>query len=350
MLPYWTIFAILGIGALFGQARPIGAPIKRDYYLMIVMVLIALMIGTRYEVGGDWTAYSDMFRDAGVNSLREQLEFGDQGYQALNWYIKRSGGELWMVNLVCGSLFSWGLYRLARVQPEPWLAVLVAFPYLVVVVAMGYSRQGLAIGILMAGLATLSLGRSPVKFLGYVAIASTFHRTAAVMFPMALIGSQKSKLINFLLIIIFGALLASTFLTGDRMDTFVRQYVDRNYSSEGAGIRVAMSVVPAVLFFMSKGRLGFSPIEAKLWRNFAIAALALFVALFVLSSSTAVDRLALYVLPLQIAILSRMTIWARANIPARLAVIAYSAAILFVWLNYAANAGTWIPYDSYVWR
>jgi len=290
-----------------------------------------------------------MFVDAGVYSLKHQLAIGDPGYQALNWYVNRLGGELWMVNVIGGAVFSWGLYRLARIQPEPWLAVLVAFPYLVVVVAMGYARQGVAIGFLMAGLASLSLGKSPLRFLFFVAIAATFHRTAVVMFPLALFGSQKSKILNFVLVLLFGYFLSTAFLASS-MDELVTHYVTSGYSSEGAMIRVSMSVVPAVLFFVSKGRLGFDPFEAKLWRNFSIAAFVLLVALFVLPSSTAVDRLALYVLPLQVAIFSRVTIWARANIPARIAVIAYSAAILYVWLNYAANAEAWVPYDSYLWK
>ncbi len=350
VLPYWTLFAILAIGSLFGQPRPPGAPIKRDYYLMFVMVLIALMIGTRYRVGGDWVSYVYMFQDAGRFSLKHQLEIGDQGYQALTWYVKRSGGEFWMVNLVCGTIFSWGLYRLARFQPEPWLATLVAFPYLVVVVAMGYTRQGVAIGFLMAGLARLSLGRSPAGFLGYVAMAATFHRTATLIFPIALLGSQKNRMINFLLIIVFGYVLTTTFLAQDTVDQYIQNYITASYNSQGAAIRVAMSVVPAVLFLVSKGRLGFNPIETKLWRNFAIVALALLVALFVLPSSTAVDRIALYVLPLQIVILSRLTIWAKANVSVRIAVIVYSAAILYVWLNYAQYSFTWIPYDSYLWH
>ncbi|MEO7865928.1 MAG: EpsG family protein [Sphingomicrobium sp.] len=349
MLPYWTLFVTLAVGGLFGQPNLSGTPPKRDYYFLLAMILIALMIGTRFQVGADWNAYRGMFTDAGRFSLSQQFNIGDPGYQALNWYIKRGGGELWMVNLVCGTLFAWGLYRLARAQPEPWLAALVAFPYLVVVVAMGYSRQGTAIGILMAALAGLSKGGSTTRFLLYVAVAASFHRTAVILVPLALFGAQKSRVVNLLLVLVFGYSIYITFLSNG-LDNLVAEYSGTQFSSQGAAIRVSMIVIPAVIFFLAKGQMLFDPLEQRMWRNFSVASLITLMALLVLSSSsTAVDRVALYLLPLQIAIVSRVPVWGRANISMRVLVIVYSAAILFVWLNFADNSRSWVPYKSFMW-
>jgi len=71
----------------------------------------------------------------------------------------------------------------------------------------------------------------------------------------------------------------------------------------------------------------------------------------VLPSSTVLDRIGLYLLPLQIVvfvhvpdILGRMvghkTFWIAA-------VLLYYAAVLFVWLNFASHSGAWIPYRFY---
>jgi hypothetical protein len=65
----------------------------------------------------------------------------------------------------------------------------------------------------------------------------------------------------------------------------------------------------------------------------------------VLPSSTAVDRLALYVMPLQIAVLSRFPLLFG---PAGTVIVAlYSLAIEFVWLNFTTHARFWIPYQIY---
>jgi hypothetical protein len=60
-----------------------------------------------------------------------------------------------------------------------------------------------------------------------------------------------------------------------------------------------------------------------------------------------VDRLALYILPLQLAVMSRVPGTVINSLSGRLVVIAYSFAVQFVWLNYAAHAEYWLPYRFY---
>jgi hypothetical protein len=72
----------------------------------------------------------------------------------------------------------------------------------------------------------------------------------------------------------------------------------------------------------------------------------LLVLLLVLPSSTAVDRLALYVMPLQVAVLSRFPL-AFGRRMGTFIVVLYSLAIEFVWLNFATHARFWIPYQVY---
>ena len=47
--------------------------------------------------------------------------------------------------------FTYGLFRICRQQPNPWLALVVATPFLIIVVGMGYTRQAAAMGFLMIG-------------------------------------------------------------------------------------------------------------------------------------------------------------------------------------------------------
>ena len=71
------------------------------------------------------------------------------------------------------------------------------------------------------------------------------------------------------------------------------------------------------------------------------------VLLLVLPSSTVVDRLALYVFPLQLAVLSRVPRALGSEGLGRLLVIAYCFLVQFVWLNFAAHAEYWVPYRLY---
>lgn len=348
VVPYFLLFAYFAFGSLVnarGAERQSG---QASLAFVFGMMMIAFMIGFRYRVGTDWNSYIEMFRAASYLTLFRQFNLGDPGYQFLNWAVYRLGGEFWLVNLLCGSIFAYGLWRLAREQPEPWLAAVVAIPYLTLVVAMGYSRQGVAIGILLAGLAAVSRDRSFIKFVVYVGAATMFHSSALLVLPVALFGADRSKVLNVALIALFGAAFYFSFVAAN-VDRYMVEYVENKYDSQGALIRVVMCVVPALIFFAGGKRMGFSEFEHGLWRNFSVAALLLLVALYLARSSTAVDRLALYVLPLQIAVLSRLPRMLGASIIPRLMVIAYMAMVMAVWLNFATHAVNWIPYRSYLW-
>ena len=109
-----------------------------------------------------------------------------------------------------------------------------------------------------------------------------------------------------------------------------------------------MSLLPALVFLVFKRRLAFDEDEAKLWRNFSLVAIGAAIALAVTPSSTAVDRIALYLLPLQFIVLARIPGTLVSRNFGNLLVSGYTAAVLFTWLNYAANAQSWLPYRSLV--
>ncbi len=315
--------------------------------LLVGAFLVVLMIGLRFEVGGDWGSYERMFSFAGYADFGRVMSRGDTGYQFVNWFAQQVGGKFWLVNLICSAIFTWGLLTFARAQPLPWLAILVAVPYLIIVVAMGYTRQAAAIGIIMAGLALLARGGSTLRFALYVVVAALFHKTAIVVLPLVLLAVERNRLLNMLLTGAFFFLLYDVFLSSST-DRLLTHYIRQEYTAQGAAVRVAMGVIPGALFLYSSRRFGFPERERKTWRNFALAAFLFLFLLLLFPSSAAIDRLALYLAPLQIAILSRVPIAYRSKQVAPLAIIFYSFAVQFVWLNYAAHAYAWVPYKSFL--
>ena len=332
MFPYWLLFGFIAIGAAI--KRPVHDRVVRyDPLLLIAIGIVALMIGLRFHVGGDWWTYTRYYSFASMASFDQIIKLDDPGYQVLNWLVAQAGAGIWLVNLVCGAIFSWGLFRLVRLQPYPWLSLLIAVPYLIIVVAMGYSRQGIAIGVLMAGIASLQRSNSILRYAIYVAVAALFHRTAIIGLPLLLVGGQRSWVIN-LLIGIGGTILLYDVLLASSIDRFVNNYVTTEMTSQGALIRLAMCLVPAILFFLFRRRLGFAPSEEFIWRNMSYATMALAAAFAAASASTVIDRLALYLLPLQLAVLPRIAGPLVAARFAKVLIIFYCLAIQFVWLNY----------------
>jgi hypothetical protein len=250
------------------------------------------------------------------------------------------------VNLVCGAIFAWGLQRFARAQANPWLAMVMGIPYLVVVVAMGYSRQAVAIGILLAGLASVIRGGSTLRFAGYVAAAALFHKTAVMLLPLVAFAQQRNRTVNLLVGVAVTILFYDMFLS-ESMSLLYKTYIASEYSSHGAAQRVALNVIPAILYLINRRHFNFSDVEDKLWFYFSCAALFFLVLLIIVPSSTAVDRMGLYIIPIQMAIWSRVHSAYNLQAFGRFVVVGLAAVILFTWLIFAVHAKYWVPYQFY---
>lgn len=356
MLAYWLLFLFFAVGATLSvrsqsaqTAAPVGAAtLKRippGPMFAIGMVTVALMIGLRWEVGGDWANYLRIFNRTALLGFWQQFISGDPAYQLVNWASARAGAGIWLVNLVCAVIFCWGLGRLLRSQPEPWLAMVVAVPYLVIVVGMGLTRQATALGLIMAGLAAVFRGGSLGRYLLYVAAASLFHKTALVALPLLAFVFPRSRGTDLVMIVGAVAALYVLLLQGS-VDFLQRNYIGERLASQGAAIRVSQLAVAATLFFVIRRALQFTEREDRVWRNFAIISLLMLPVLFFSPSSTVVDRISLNLLPLQLAVLSRFPQWLTTPVLGRMLVVGYSALVLFVWLNFAIHAGDWIPYRN----
>jgi hypothetical protein len=355
MWPYWLMFlvpAMFALGEKAKQSHPNRATSGRlwDGKSIIAVVVITFLVGFRYAVGGDWASYERLFSELAGRPLQEILLGSDPGYGFLNWFSAELGWDIFGVNLGCGLIFGIALFRFCRTLPRPWLAITTAVPYLLIVVAMGYSRQAVALSFAMIGLVSLR-NRSTFRFVVWVLIGATFHKTAVLLLPIAALARSRNRYWS----IAFG--VATTYagyllVLQDSFDALYTNYVDANMASEGALVRLLMNALPSLLLLYWRGRIQITPEERSLWRWFALISLGLLVALFATSASTAIDRVALYMLPIQLMVFSHLPLVfssrSRSNqrVPVLL-VVGYYAVVLAVWLNFATNSTYWIPYRSY---
>jgi hypothetical protein len=344
MIPYWVLFGLCAIGAIL--ARPRDQNRQRHPFLWLAGAGIALMVGLRFEVGADWENYLRIFGLFDHLSWEVAINRSDPGFYLLNWWAADNGWKIWVVNLVCAALFSWGLIRFCLSQPFPWIALTVAIPYIVIVVAMGYTRQGAALGIILAGLADYLRRESILRLAAYIALAATFHSTAVLAFILVALTGRRNRAVTFIGAIAVSILFYNLFLASS-VDRFYGVYLKTGYSSQGALIRIMMDVSAAILFLAVGRRLAFDEVEYKIWRNFALVSIAALIALAISPSSTAVDRVAIYLLPIQIAVFNRLPLLARRNELVRFVPVLLFGAVLFVWLNFAQHAKLWVPYQYF---
>lgn len=360
---YIILFALFAIPAMFFQSRinasdrPLilvdGVMVRQRppfsaTSLWFAALVPLLLIGLRDNVGTDFGAYRNMFDEISVRGVPFALKRIDPGYGMISLSVARLGMEFWVVNLICGALFMFGIIKFATIQNNPWLAVAVAVPYLIIVVGMGYSRQAVAIGLSMYGLTVLHQGKY-LKFTLSVLAGGLFHRSAVVLLPIASISRTRNRF--GAAIIAIAGLVGGYYLlqSGQGYEHFQADYLRVRYDSKGAAIRLAMSAVSALIFLLCSRRFHLSEAERVTWRNFAIIALISTIALPFVTSSAWLDRLALYLIPLQVLVFANlptaMSGSERPSLFLTFGILVYSAVIEWTWLFYSDNGKNWLPYQ-----
>lgn len=343
MIIYWMMFLIPSLATVGPRA------IKQSqskFVFWFVCLVFALILGLRDQIGGDWLPYNSRFLAIGERPLLESFSRTEPGYVIVNWLVYQMGGTIHWVNLFVSLLLMYGVGVFCQQQPRKWLSLMVAVPYLLIVVGMGYTRQAAALGCVMLAYASIARGGRSLGAVGWVAFGTLFHVSAMIILPLAAVVRQRNRLLNYFAVA-FSLFSLYVILLQDQSDALWQNYVEAQLQSQGAAIRVAMNALPAAILLLVSRRLGFANEERRLWM--LISAAAMLCIPMLSFSSTVVDRLALYLIPLQLVVYSRvdrlMGEKLFRNTIALLVVFGY-AAIQFVWLSYSPYQPYWVPYRS----
>lgn len=337
---FWFMFAMPVLAML--APFPPGPKLARWMWLLLGL-FFTLLIGFRYQVGADWYTYLE--QNLMMLNVPFELVFEQKylGYAVLNWFSAYLGGGIYLVNLVCGAVLMLGVVTFARNQPQPLLALLVALPYMIIVVGMGYTRQATAMGFELLALVALMDGRLR-RFVLLIICGALFHKSALVLLPLAALANTQKRLWTWFWVGIVCVVLG-TLIMAEYQEALWYNYIERGRASEGGGIRVAMNALPSLLFLFFRRRLSINEYDQKLWTWIALFALACIP--LVGFASTAVDRVALYFMPIQMLVFARVERLATTQNYRQIlvwGVVVGYAAVLWVWLNYANHAQYWLPY------
>ena len=91
------------------------------------------------------------------------------------------------------------------------------------------------------------------------------------------------------------------------------------------------------------------PDSQRIWSLISLLAVAAAIGLATVASSTAIDRLALYLIPLQLFVGSRLPetrLWNVDSTSWTQLLVFFSLAVLLVWLFFAVHASAWLPYRN----
>ncbi|MBU3015744.1 EpsG family protein [Poseidonibacter lekithochrous] len=339
MITYFIMFLIPAFLAINNRI------LSNNVLWLILGIVYSMIIGLRFEIGGDWFAYLHHYVDMQYYTYQKVLLGEDQGYFLLNFIIYQLDFGIGTVNLVCAAIFMYGLITFARHEDNPWMVIAVAVPYTITVVSMGYTRQAVALGFVLWALVYLRQN----KMLGFfilVILATTFHKSAVLMIGLGIFSNGGGKLLKMFAVGIIGFGVWDAFLS-QYQDRLIQNYVTAQMQSSGAYIRTFMNLIPAIFLILYRKRWKELFNDFGFW--FIIALLSIFSFAIVGFASTAVDRMALYLIPIQLVVWSRLAILMSHQFSmsmVNLAIITYYSLVLYVWLNFAAHAYLWVPYQN----
>ena len=343
MLIYWLLYFIPVSIVLFTNDT------RKSKLLPWIYVgfFFVFIIGFRDAVGCDWAHYLGHFnRTVGISLSEAFMYVKDPAHTFTNWWMGQWDMGVYGVNVVYAIIFVIGLIQFCRTQTYPWLALAVSVPYMVVMVSMGYSRQGVALGLFMLAITYLEKGKFKY-YIFWVVMAAIFHKSAIILLPFGLFLSKGGMALRLLIMIpvLYGGW---DLLLAEKQENLWETYVEKQMHSAGAKIRVAMNLVPALLFlYYRKEWKRYYYNDYPFWFWIAIASIAS-VAL-VGTATTAVDRVALYFIPLQLAVYSRLPFLAMKELSpsvTKLLILLGYSAVLFVWLVFASHSYCWLPYRN----
>lgn len=361
MLPYWLLLAVLSFGSVLYQrellARPAGVigtdhRMRNDLAFAFIVVALTLMIGLRYEVGGDWNIYFSEFKEVTPLPLAGAIRRlrSEAGYTTLNWLAGQVGLGFWFVNLVCAAIFVTGLTALARQQSNPWLVLVVATPVFIILVGMGYTRQSAGVGCVLIGLTRIIKGKHFLWFVGWALIGALFHQSAILWIPVVALFIFRWTA-GSLLLLAATAIISYYVVLPEALDRYAIGYIDVVYEAKGVLFRVIPNAAAGALLLTFRKQFRGAPVELNIWRGFAILSLVALFALQFVKSSIIIDRLSLYILPMQIVVLSALPTAfgprGQRSLALTAIVIGYTAIQLWAWLTFANHARFWIPYRLY---
>lgn len=351
MLFYYSIWFVISFFSFFSSKKP-----EIRVFFLCLLIFLCLMTGLRFEIGGDWENYLNVYDWFRGLTFIESLSVTDPGYGILNYFSLELGfSDTFLINFICALIFYTCFYFVCKDMENYWLPLLISFPYLILVVSMGYTRQSVAIALVILAFKCALEGKF-WKLAIFSFLAMSFHKSAIIIFmlyPFFLMPSRTFErqwvfcfytLVSFLLM---STLVYISSITGENV--YTNQSGDM--SSTGAIFRIIVHFLPLLFYF-----LYYSKIKKILKFNLRVfdylALLILYTLILAIPFSTLADRFNLYLIIFDIfvfALLSNNLNYFNRSIMIG-SIIFFNTLMLVIWLNFGAWSQAWLPYQNYLFN
>lgn len=285
----------------------------RRLVMILVLFIMAIVGGLRYETGYDWLAYEINFNEINtrINLVDSLFDSSfEPSYFIFSYVVKSLGGSIQSVFLLSAIFCSYALYKLlASVKVNIYLPLVLYFGFCYLLAYFIVVRYSLAISFFYIGLVYLFKGNRK-SFILTVLVGASFH--LFVIFTLPLVVLNRFRLsVTWTITLLLATIVSGFFINaGDYLpslslidgDGFFSKF--RSYSSvlsEGFPLTVGLYVIYNVIFVVGVGYFAPRDSEVDILYNSAIwLTLGLVVAIvFVYQIPSVWNRVMLAAVPVQ---------------------------------------------------
>lgn len=320
---------------------------KFKYIELIYLFSIFILIGFRYEIGGDWVWYERNFYDFGENfNFRHFNSSYNYGYTITNYILYKLKFNFISVNIFCAILlvFSIKLY-LNSIKSNKLLSYIIFFPLGFIVMGMGFVRQGCALSFFLI---SLSFMKRNDPFNSYLMLffGILFHKSLILFAPVYFLLFKNFRLFFTICSLFFIFYFYQGFI--DLYNIYLGKYKGLYYDfSYGAQIRMSLNSLSSLLFLIYGKYLVENKIEYKFYFNISIIVLICQILSFI--SPTFFDRLNYFFIFIQIVVFSNLSeiFFKNYKIYINILVCMFYFLVLNIFLIYGIHSKFWIPYKFF---
>ena len=280
---YLTIIIFVVVGYGYDRMSWREKSSGQGVFLLFFAVVFSLIFGSRYKVGVDWYNYIEIYNKISVEGfIFNSLEVSYKLINLLSYYFN---GGIGFVIFVCTVVFFiFTMFSFPRLALNPFYFFAITAPYHLVMSGVNYTRQAVALSIFLYALSFLINGNKKY-FSFFILLASTFHASALLFFPMLFIDYKKRYLFFVLSIV---CPIVVYMMLGQYI-----QYLQTDLDSSGLYLRATYLLFPTLLLLMNYRRINSLPLVLK---RFCFLTILSFPLVLVISglSSTLADRFAYY--------------------------------------------------------
>jgi len=342
-----VIYFLVYAGLLLCGFISRGSASQRNALYYVCLVGLFFFVGFRYRVGCDWQGYLNIFEL--VRHSEAPLNNTEIGFWAVNRLLHDFGLEYPYINVIASGAFFLGLNSLARRQPDPLAVLILAFPILILNLAMSGIRQAIAFGFLCYAFGAF-VERHLVRYILFVAIAYTFHTSAALFFMLAPLvrGEYTRRRVALAGLIALPGLYY--ILSSESFEIYVKRYLGTAIEAAGAPFRAGLIALTGVLFLWLLDR------KWSKWyvRDYKLVKVSsyLMLAVFPVALLTSVggDRFGYYLASIQLVVLARLPFLLNGsyrNLVAIAPYVVFGATLLtWTWLSWLFEK-CYVPYQAW---